>query len=263
MLYPAASHHHIVDKESWDSLADSFEADVLEIPDEDLHGILVEEIAKLSAGGHGEAADLGCGAGSLLPALEGAFSRIHAVDFAPGLLEQARLRAGSPRICFRKHDLSSGRPLPFTVDVTFCVNVLIHPRHEVREKMIRSVFRTTRKRGRCLVVVPSMEAVLHTYQTLIRIESRAGRARARALRAASRLFGKEVLDPVDGIVDIGTVPTKCYTREEITNFLVDAGFEIERVRRVEFPWSEEIDHAPSWLGAPYPWDWLVVARRAR
>ncbi|NIP24102.1 MAG: hypothetical protein GWN67_07875 [Phycisphaerae bacterium] len=50
-------------------------------------------------------------------------------------------------------------------------------------------------------------------------------------------------------------------REEIITFLSDMGFEVGTVSRVQYPWHEEMTNAPSWLKVPYPWDWLVVARR--
>ena len=39
-------------------------------------------------------ADLGCGTGPLLPHLVGRFGRVVALDFAPGMIEQARKRLG-------------------------------------------------------------------------------------------------------------------------------------------------------------------------
>ena len=41
----------------------------------------------------------------------------------------------------------------------------------------------------------------------------------------------------------------------------DAGFEVKKIQRVQYPWHEEMTNAPAWLEAPYPWDWLVLARR--
>jgi hypothetical protein len=50
-------------------------------------------------------------------------------------------------------------------------------------------------------------------------------------------------------------------REEIITFLSDIGFEVGKVSRIQYPWHEEMTDAPSWLKGPYPWDWLVVAKR--
>ena len=64
---------------------------------------------------------------------------------------------------------------------------------------------------------------------------------------------------IEGICDAGGVETKHFMEDEIAHLLEDVGFSIASVERVEFPWSEEIDDAPEWLGEPFPWDWLVTA----
>ena len=48
--------------------------------------------------------------------------------------------------------------------------------------------------------------------------------------------------------------------DEARHLLEDSGLEIVRVDRVEYPWDEMIENAPSELGSPYPWDWLLTAR---
>ena len=50
---------------------------------------------------------------------------------------------------------------------------------------------------------------------------------------------------------------KNFLQDEIAQLLDEHGADVEAVTRVEFPWKEEIDHAPAWLGAPTPWDWIA------
>ncbi|HCQ39934.1 MAG TPA: SAM-dependent methyltransferase, partial [Verrucomicrobiales bacterium] len=57
-----------MDRQYWDSLADSYEDDLLEISREDLEGALSEELNSLGEKAE-SVADLGCGPGSLLPLL--------------------------------------------------------------------------------------------------------------------------------------------------------------------------------------------------
>ena len=78
-----------MDRNYWDSLADCYEEDLLEIAREDRAGALGEELAALGGAGI-SVADLGCGPGSLLPLLTRHFGKVIAVDYAPQLLKRAR-----------------------------------------------------------------------------------------------------------------------------------------------------------------------------
>lgn len=245
---------------SWNSLASDFENDVLEIANHDLRGILKEQVEGV-AKGHATAADLGCGAGSLLPLLCSNFKTVQAVDYADDLLKVAEQRNCFTNAQYLKHNLAGKEPLPFAVDVTFCVNTLICKSDAMRHNIAQSLWHATKKKGMCVVVVPSMESITHVYQAMVRCKVSDGMSRSRAEAAMNRSYKNEVLSHVGGIVSIGEVPTKCYTREEIAIFLSETGFDIEQVLRIEYPWSEEFDHAPRWLKEPYPWDWLILGRR--
>ena len=106
-----------------------------------------------------------------------------------------------------------------------------------------------------------MESVIHVYQSLVRCSVREKEDRRKAVRDITRLYKKEVLSPVEGIVSIGGTPTKCFTREEISIFLSEIGFTVDDILRVEYPWTEDIDDAPRWLKEPFPWDWLIISRK--
>jgi len=71
--------------------------------------------------------------------------------------------------------------------------------------------------------------------------------------------GKEIHSLVEGICGVGGVATKHFMQDEIGQLVSGVGFNITSVDRVEFPWSEELDHVPESLGRPYPWDWMVLA----
>ncbi|WP_455199032.1 class I SAM-dependent methyltransferase [Kaarinaea lacus] len=244
----------------WNSLASDFEDNVLEIANHDLNGVLEEQIMRVAKKG-AVAADLGCGTGSLLPLLHDKFDTVFAVDYADELLNVAREKNHYENVEYICHDLVSKTPLPFTAEVVFSINALISTNHEHRQAIAQSLWSTTSKNGCCVVVVPSMESVMHVYQALVRCNTREEMGRRKAVSHVTRTYQKEVLSPVDGIVSIGGTPTKCFTREELSIFLSDTGFNIEALHRVEFPWEEEIDDAPRWLKGPYPWDWLIIGRK--
>ena len=64
------------------------------------------------------------------------------------------------------------------------------------------------------------------------------------------------------MLDAGGTRTMHYLREEATVALQDAGYEPVEVRKVEYAWSSQFHRPPKWMGAPLPWDWLLVARPA-
>lgn len=245
---------------SWNSLASDFENDVLEIATHDLNGVLKEQVECI-AKGRPIAADLGCGPGSLLPLIYDKFKKVYAVDYAAELINVAKQRYDFNNIEYLVHDLIGKKRLPFTADVTFSVNALITKSDSDRRHMAKSLCRATKRNGACVVVVPSMESVTHAYQAMVRCKVRDKMNHNRALAAVNRIYNKDVLSQVGGIVSIGGTPTKCYTREEIAIFLTDAGFDVENILRIEYPWSEEFDNPPRWLKAPYPWDWLIIGRK--
>lgn len=246
--------------ESWNLVAPDLDEQVFEVAAHDLNGIIVEQVRKLAKNAT-TAADLGCGAGSLLPSLCSKFKKVYAVDYADELLKVAKKKNDFTNIKYICHNLAGTKPLSFSADVTFSINVLISKNHAHRQAMVQSLWRVTRRNGYCVVVVPSMESISHIYQTLVRCSMREDKSHRKAVNDVNRLYKKEVISPIEGIVSIGGIPTKCYTREEIAIVLSEAGFSIDEILRVEFPWSEEIEHAPHWLKGPYPWDWLVLARK--
>ena len=110
-----------------------------------------------------------------------------------------------------------------------------------------------------MFVVPSLESYLRIYQTLIECRVEQGGKRSKAVRSASRIADKDIHSLVEGICSVGGVATKHFMQDEIGQLASGVGFNVTSVDRVEFPWSEELDHVPETLGPPYPWDWMVRA----
>ena len=241
-------------------MAGRFEEGVLEIAGADQEGVLAEEIERLKGAGR-TAADLGCGPGSLLPLLAEAFVQVEAVDHSRELLDLAIRNHGRPNVRFQRGDLIKGGLDGVQVDVAFCVNVLLFPEWRKLVKIVRSVRETIKVGGQAVFVVPSFESVLHVYESLARCRRVEGAPSGLSRKQAEMALGKFVVSWVDGVVDISGVETKHWTRPELEGLLEDEGFQVERVRPVPYPWTEEIDEAPAWLEKRPPWDWLMVARR--
>jgi surfactin synthase thioesterase subunit len=109
-----------------------------------------------------------------------------------------------------------------------------------------------------IIVVPAFETVLHVYHKLRRNRERSGTPEGLSAEEAERLMGAELQSFTDGIVRVGGTPTKYWMREELMATLAEQNLDVRRIRKVEYPWTEEIENPPGWLEGAQPWDWLVV-----
>ena len=52
-----------------------------------------------------------------------------------------------------------------------------------------------------------------------------------------------------------------YTQKEMMAMLKKAGFKIVRIEKIEYAWNTEFDTPPDWMKGPFPWDWMVIAKK--
>jgi 2-polyprenyl-3-methyl-5-hydroxy-6-metoxy-1,4-benzoquinol methylase len=250
-----------LDKAYWNSVADRFDDEVLKILDRDRNNTLSSAISKISSRKK-TVADFGCGNGSLLPVLSGQFREVQAIDYSPKLLADAESRCKTAtNISYQQADLSSPFRIHRKVDILLCVNVIIQPDSAIRDSILQNAFHSLKRRGKMILVVPSYESLFHTYQTIVEANVAMDVSRKTAIAEVESIFREEVISPIDGIVSLGSVPTKMHTQTEIQTALEDLGMKSISIQRIEYDWAEMIDDAPKGLGGPYPWDWLAVARK--
>lgn len=103
--------------------------------DAELLRFLVEKIGLRSTD---VVADLGCGTGVLLPWLAARVIRVYAVDYAEGMLEQARKKcAAYTNISFANEDVMQYR-FPADVSCVTCLN--FYPHVEDKDAFVRKLF---------------------------------------------------------------------------------------------------------------------------
>ena len=68
-------------------------------------------------------------------------------------------------------------------------------------------------------------------------------------------------DILQGIININGVRTKHYTAPELQVIAQEAGLTVTALEKLEYDWSTEFAAPPSWLQAPYPWDWMLEVRK--
>lgn len=244
----------------WDDLSEDYDEAIFSVRDNDAKGLVAGHIARLAKAGH-VAADLGCGVGKFTPLLARSFRRVHACDLSPKLLRQARRTCrGLDNVDFIETDLGR-EPHPFEpVDFVLCVNVLIMADLDTRMSVLRAVTAQVKRGGHLLLVTPSAESMHYAQFRLIDWSLRSGADCETAVRESVTARGS-VRDVHQGIRPINGVPTKHHLREELIVLLRGYGFEVSSIEKLIYAWTVEFPRPPVWLQAPYPWDWLAVARR--
>ena len=113
------------------------------------------------------------------------------------------------------------------------------------------------------MLVPLLESVLLTVHRQVLWNFEEYKNYQQAAAAASSELGFTACSVRDGVVEKGGTPTKHYLREELELLLQELGHQVCSIEKVEYPWNTEFEHPPASMGAPYPWDWLVVSKPGR
>ena len=256
-----------MDKAYWNRIGQSYNRQIFHAMEWDRTGLLARLIRRQAgrqANRDSTAVDFGCGTGQFLNLLSSSFGRVLAVDHSPELLVQAAARHQQRQnIEFYCCDLVLNRFKIARPDFALCVNVVIMEDYTARRRILTSIGQAQKKGGALLLVVPSLESVFLTQQRLMEWNLRDGLAPRRA--AAHRIPGlkKKALARLhEGIVPIDGVPTKHYLREELYLLLARHGYAVESISKVEYDWDSEFAAPPGWMQAPYPWDWVVEAKKS-
>ena len=207
-------------------------------------------------------ADIGCGIGHFLPVLSRYFKRVYANDISEALLARARKdHKKLSNITFLAGDICSAFKKIPRVDCVVSVNSLISSSMSIRHKMLEAMAKILKPGGNLVLVVPSLESSLLVDLRFVQWKWKDGSSFVTALRSVY------LKDPLadhkarQGILGIDGVATKHYLKEEICFLLNDAGMDVKEVVKIEYGWDTEFERVPRWMRAPYPWDWLVIARR--
>lgn len=248
----------------WNRMARSYEAEIFSVQANDRAGLVADGIRRYGKK-HQAASDIGCGIGHFLPLLSGRFRRVLAVDLSARCIARAQARFPKlENITYRTADLAQpGVRLP-PADFALCVNAAIAPDLSARNRLLDTACRHLRPGGHLVLVVPALESVLLTDFRLVEWNLRDGIRAGNAVRSAFRNF-RPVARPRlhEGVVAVDGIDTKHFLREELLVLLEDRDMQPLEIRKIEYPWTSEFTRPPRWMRAPYPWDWLVVARKVR
>lgn len=57
--------------------------------------------------------------------------------------------------------------------------------------------------------------------------------------------------------------TQHYTVKTLNSMLRGSGFELMKCDPVEYDWDTELPAPTEWMGDPYPFDWLAMAKKVQ
>lgn len=242
----------------WNSIATSYDDEIFDVFKSDKKKILAKYFKK-HANKRKDATDFGCGTGKALPFLSPGFKHVLALDISQECIVVAKER-DFKNVTFKRADLTRQsvklRPAHFGL----CVNVAILPELAQNRAIIKTVKRGLRKNGTAIFVVPSMESMLFASWQLIEWYRREKVSPEKIPGNELNYFDQNKTDLIQGIININGVPTKHYTAPEIHVLFEEAGLTVTALKKLEYDWKTEFDSPPSWLKAPYPWDWLIECK---
>ena len=208
-------------------------------------------------------ADLGCGTGPLLPYLVERFSRVIALDFAPGMLERAAERLDREtisRVTFLKRPMHQLEDLAGQVDVAVAVNSLVMPDVRLIDRTLQSIRACLRSGGQFLGVVPSIDTIYYHLMLLMDQSIDQGLETKEAKRLASLHGERRYYDFAFGEFHFEGLRQKFWQPFELEHRLHKAGFTSTTLGKVLYPWDESLAGSESMVGFPRSWDWFFVAR---
>jgi SAM-dependent methyltransferase len=245
----------------WDRVAADYFAEVVSPLSRGIPPALVRALDALPATRRKTVADLGCGIGTLLPALAARFRRVLAVDFSPAMLARARAACPARHVSVHRADLADLHVLRARLDVAVCVNSVLTPEDERLDRIFSELRNVLRPGGVLIGVFAAMEPVL--YQGfLIHERERRRHDPVRARLRTSRLLERRKYDFVHATYREADRAQKFFYGFELSHRLRGAGFRRVRLGRVTYPW-DEVGGYDRFPGERPMWDWLVRADAGR
>lgn len=247
-----------MDRQYWEDIAHNYNSEIFDVFRNDRSGVIVAAIERY-ASRRKTVIDIGCAVGKWLPFLSERFKQVTAADISAINLQLAKENCSTLKnVEYVRMDMSADKLKIRPYDFAICINAILTDSHKKRINFFRSLSKSVKRGGALVIVVPSIESALFSSFMFDQWKLKDNEPLANS-RPADAI--KKYNNLRRGIVDIDKVATKHHQREEMIVLLRNAGFETVQVSKVEYEWSTEFDNPPSWMKAPYPWDWLFVAEK--
>jgi SAM-dependent methyltransferase len=249
-----------MDKAYWENIFERYDEEIFDVLENDHNEVIVSFLEKF-ASSEKIIADIGCGIGKWLPLLSSQFGKVVAIDFSESNVDYAAKKyKGLENVTYEVGDMTVGLKSSFRFDLILCVNAVITESYPKRQAFFKNLSGGLQKDGHLVLVVPSLESALYVEYILNKCDRKNGISENEVDNEAHNAGHDEFKK---GIVNLNQVPTKHYLEEELIDILYEFGFAIQKIAKVEYTWDTEIGKVPGWLKSPYPWDWVVLAKKSK
>lgn len=245
--------------DAWSNVAERYESEFVDPYTKAKGNPLLPALDAVGDASAKVAADLGCGIGPLLPHLSARFARVHAVDFAPGMLVRARENcAALTNIEYHQLALTDLSTLAGQVDVACAINSLIQPDVEDLEKALKQIRAILKPGGQLFAIVPAVDG-LH-YQTMLLLDRarQTGMPYEMARKNAAQHGEHHLYDFAFGEFRYLGLHQHFWQPFEIAYRLRRAGLRPVRRAKVRLSWKQ-FARGTELRRYPAPWDWFFQA----
>ncbi len=242
-------------------MASGYGEEIFDVLRHDKKGI-IRSVIHTHAAAHKSVIDIGCAIGKWMPLLAPAFKKVYAVDISANNLRLAEERYSHYKnIRYIQADMSSlhksyqGPKCDFGI----CINAILTPVAASRKRFFGALKNCIKKGGSLVLTIPSLESWFLTsiVQQAYNIDKSFFPDEKNAKEALRKWNNIR-----QGNADIDSVPHKHYLIEELQLLMMQAGFQITEIHKLEYDWSTEFHKSPNWLKQPGPWDWMLLARKS-
>ena len=245
-----------MDKKYWDEVSLKHDEKIFDVFSNDKDKVIQSAIIKY-ASRNKSVMDLGCAIGNWLPLLASNFKKVYAIDISKHYIDKAKERNKKfTNIEYIHADLSNKTNALPVSDFAVCINTLLTPNTKDRNAAYKTVINLIRKGGYLVLVVPSLESALYSEYILDQWDLKDKQAGKKVSKKT-----KKDGEPFEGTIFLDGTPTKHHLKEELRFMLQNSGFKILQTDKVKYIWKTEFTNPPAWMKAPFPWDWLVVAKK--
>ncbi len=246
-----------MDRNYWEKIAPEYNVEIFDVLQNDKKRIIQNVILKI-ANKNKTVIDIGCAIGKWLPVLSPIFKTVFAIDISKENLEIAKQKYSAIKnVAYARVDMSNSSTKISTYDCAICINALLTDSQKKRSNFLKNISSCIKKNGQLLLVVPSLESSMLT--SIIRQKWNPDKDAAKQIIKNRKNIQFENI--LQGNVEIDSLPTKHFLKEELYLLLQQEKFKISKIEKIEYDWSTEFLNPPIWLKEPKPWDWMLVATK--
>ncbi|GIW86150.1 MAG: hypothetical protein KatS3mg108_0474 [Isosphaeraceae bacterium] len=223
---------------------------------------LLERLEAVPTPGGKALIDLGCGTGPLLERVVGRFGTVHALDFAPAMIDRARQRLGerAEQVTFHIRAMHELDDLAGQFDVAVAINSLVMPDTRAIDRTLKAIRNCLKPDGLFLGIVPAIDAVHYSTLLLMDRALDEGKAPSIAEAEAARTAEHHLFDFAFGRFAYKGLEQKFWQPFEVEYRLKKAGFTELTLEKLLYPWDDDIAGGAAFADHPPSWDWSFTAR---